>query len=334
MLQEICETPFPESTQWELIEEALNKSYPVYEGMVNFAAQADILHNDDTNMIILSLLKENKTIQDQERKGIFTTGIIARKNDITIALFFSGRNHAGENIAKLLSARCKANPPPIQMCDASSRNIPKDFEVLLAHCIIHGRRNFIDIIDSFPSECTYVIEALREVYRNDAVTIEGKMTPEARLEYHKQKSGPVMDELNKWMHEQFDKRKVEPNSALGHAIEYMLKYWPRLTLFLRVAGAPLDNNIVERALKKVILHRKNSLFYKTEFGALAGDVFMSIIQTCVFMKVNAFEYLQAIQKNYQAVKANPAAWMPWNYTFALAKSVEVAENPALEAAAG
>ena len=60
----------------------------------------------------------------------------------------------------------------------------------------------------------------------------------------------------------------------------MLKHWQKLTLFLRVPGPPLDNNICERALKMAIRHRKNSLFYKTLRGAAVGDLYMSLIHTC------------------------------------------------------
>ena len=72
---------------------------------------------------------------------------------------------------------------------------------------------------------------------------------------------------------------MEPNSGLGTAISYLLKYWDRLALFLRQAGAPLDNNVCERALKKSILHRRNSLFYMTINEARIGDLFMSLIHT-------------------------------------------------------
>jgi len=72
-----------------------------------------------------------------------------------------------------------------------------------------------------------------------------------------------MENLHAWLARQFDDRLVEPNSSLGGAISYMLRHWQKLTLFLRKPGAPLDNNLCERALKKAILHRKNALFYKT-----------------------------------------------------------------------
>ena len=67
-----------------------------------------------------------------------------------------------------------------------------------------------------------------------------------------------MEDLQKWMTEQFNGHKTEPNSGLGKAMKYMLRHWPKLTLFLRQAGAPLDNNICERALKMVVLLRKSN----------------------------------------------------------------------------
>ena len=88
-----------------------------------------------------------------------------------------------------------------------------------------------------------------------------------------------------------DSRRTEPNSRLGKAIQYMLRHWKALTLFLRTAGAPLDNNICERSLKRAILHRKNSLFYKTLNGAQVGDLYMSLIHTCELNGANPFDYL-------------------------------------------
>ena len=137
--------------------------------------------------------------------------------------------------------------------------------------------------------------------------------PEARLRFHQEHSEPVMKQLHAWFLAQFEEKRVEPNSGLGEAITYCLKHWERLTLFLRQAGAPLDSNIVERALKKCILHRKNSLFYKTENGAEVGDLYMSLIHTCELNNANPFDYLTELQKHADELAQNPAAWMPWNY---------------------
>ena len=107
----------------------------------------------------------------------------------------------------------------------------------------------------------------------------------------------------------------------------MTKRWDKLTRFLQVAGAPLDSNIVERALKSAIRHRRNSLFYKTENGARVGDLFMSLIHTAVLNKVNPFDYLVALQRNFEDVKLHPARWMPWNFRERLAEIGPVPDKP-------
>ena len=127
-----------------------------------------------------------------------------------------------------------------------------------------------------------------------------------------------MKALKCWMNEQLVDKKVEPNSSLGTALSYMLKRWSKLTLFLRKPGAPLDNNICERALKKAILHRKNALFYKTENGARVGDVFMSLIYTAELESVDPFDYLTELLKHPEELRRSPQEWMPWNYQAAVA----------------
>jgi hypothetical protein len=158
-----------------------------------------------------------------------------------------------------------------------------------------------------------VIECLKKVYRTDAQAAEQHLSPAERLRRHQQESRPVMDELHGWLQQQFAEKLVEPNSSLGKAISYMLKRWDKLTLFLRVAGAPLDNNLCEQALKMAIRHRKNSLFYKTMRGAEVGDLYMSLIHTCYLCDGDPIHYLTALQCNTAQVVAAPEGWMPWNY---------------------
>ena len=308
--------PLPASTQWEIVEQVADRIYPVYEELKRQAAQGDVIYNDDTTMKILALMQENDNSDDQdqsERKGMFTTGIMSTINDQKIALFFTGRKHAGENITDLLEQRQADRSPPIQMCDALSRNAPKEFKTLLANCLAHGRRRFVDVAWNFPEQCRYVLETLKEVYKNDKIAKKQNMTPQERLSFHQSKSGPFMEDLKIWFNEQLDQNKVEPNSGLGQAISYMLNHWEKLTLFLKVPNTPLDNNICERALKKAILHRKNALFYKTEHGAYIGDLFMSLIYTCNLDGINPFDYLRALQKHSSELFKNPRNWMPWNF---------------------
>jgi hypothetical protein len=308
--------PLPAGTQWQLIDQATRLPELTYEALLDAAAQGKLFHNDDTPMRVQSLLKEITQAEDQnpkERTGIFTSSIVSQIGEHRAALFFTGRNHAGENLDQLLKRRAAGLDKPLQMCDGLSRNEPKAFENILCNCLPHGRRNFVEVADHFPEECQKVLQSLREVFRVDAQAKERQLSDLDRLALHQRESGPVMEELHSWMTRQLEQKQVEPNSGLGKAINYMLKHWQALTRFLKVAGAPIDNNICERALKMAILHRKNSLSYKTVRGARVGDVFMSLIHTCVLNGINPFDYLMALTKHEDQVRQDPSRWLPWNY---------------------
>jgi transposase len=176
----------------------------------------------------------------------------------------------------------------------------------------------VEVVANFPAECQYVLEMLGQVYGFEAHTVERGLTPAERLAFHQQHSGPIMEALHVWLETQLAEKKTEPNSGLGKAISYLLRHWRGLTLFLRKAAAPLDNNRVERALKRAILHRKNSLFYKTLNGAQVGDLFMSLIHTCELCGANPFDYLTELQKHAGELAQKPAQWMPWTYRETLA----------------
>ena len=280
-----------------------------------------MIHNDDTTMRVQTMPRQEELpAGDKARTGVFTTGLISLVDNHTIASFVTGPQHVGENIDPLLSRRLANLTPPIQMCDALSRNPAKVFQSILSNCLTHARRQFVDIAPNFPKECEHVLESLGEVYKHDAQAKELNLSPEARLLFHQQHSQKIMEQLRQWMSQQVDQKLVEPNCGLGQAIHYMLKHWQPLTLLLRQAGAPLDNNVCERALKMAILHRKNSLSYKTLNGARLGDMFMSLIHTCRHSAVNPFDYLTQLQRHAKEVIKNPLQWLPWNYTQALPQS--------------
>jgi transposase len=313
--------PLPASTQWDIVQAVALDLAPAFAELIRQAAQGDVLHNDDTTVKILELMGgrarqaalAGAAVDADGRSGLYTSGVVALRDGHLVALFFSGRRHAGENLAKVLAHRAEELLPPIQMCDALSRNLPGELQTILANCLAHARRRFVDVHDRFPEPCRHLLEALAVVYRNDAVARERGLLPEARLHFHQEASGPTMQGLHDWLTEQLEEKRVEPNSALGDAIGYMLRHWEPLTLFLRQAGAPLDNNMCERALKKAILHRKNALFYKTENGASVGDLVMSLIYTCQLNLANPFDYLTQLQQHADALATSPQLWMPWNY---------------------
>jgi transposase len=325
-LQKNLGIPLAVSTIWDKTKEAAKPAAPALEALRQLAAQGEIIHNDDTGMKILEAIKEiNQEAENTEEKirtGIFTTGIISIWQGRKIALYITGRQHAGENFADLLDQRQAERAPPIQMCDAKSGNTPTDAAVIVSYCNTHARRKFVDVAEDFPDQCLHVItEVFGKIYKFDALAKQQQLSPIERLTFHQQNSSPVMDGFHTWLNDQFEQKLAEPNSNLGKAINYVLKHWKPLTRFLHVPGVPLDNNICERALKMAILHRKNSLFYKTNQGAQVGDMFMSLIQTCKLAGVNPFDYLTQLQIHADKVRRDPYQWLPWNYRNSLGQPV-------------
>jgi hypothetical protein len=304
--------PLPASTQWEVVEPAAKSLAPVFTELIRQAAQGEVLHNDDTTAKILALMgergvKERKSDDemDPDRTSLFTSGIVSVEGARQIALFFTGRKHAGENLADVLKYRAEELAPPIQMSDGLSANTAGDMETFPAGCNAHARRRYIDVAENFPKEVRFVLEKLKEVYAYDDHAKKQKLSAVERLTYHQQHSGPIMKELEEWLKDQIEGHKVEPNSSLGEAITYMRKHWSKLTLFLRREAAPLDNNLCERILKKAILHRKNAMFFKTKNGAWVGDLFMTLIHTSELAKINVYDYLVALLKNQREITNAP-----------------------------
>jgi transposase len=261
-LQADLQIPLPASTQWEIVADLARTLRPVLAALMQQAANGEVVHNDDTSMTVLALQRPDAPRGDPddvspERTGVFTSGIVSTRDGHRIALFVTGRRHAGENLARILAERTADLGPPIQMCDALARNAPKPLVVILGHCLAHARRHVVDVVPSFPAECRRILEALGTVYHHDAETRAQGLSPQARLAYHQAHSGPVLEELHTWLRTQLDEHLVEPNSRLGQAIRYLITHWRPLTLFLRQPGAPLDNSLCERALKKAILHRNH-----------------------------------------------------------------------------
>jgi hypothetical protein len=322
--QAMLGVPVPDATQWDQIEKVGDCAYVVFAQMEQVAAQGELLFHDDTAARILSLMKENSDrlaaaqaqgmATPKERTGMHTTAMVVQVGTHTAILYYSSRRHAGENLQGLLDKREAGLEKPLAMSDALSSNaVADDAAVIRCHCLAHGRRKFSDLAEVFPHECQVVLTVLSQVFDHDEQARTEQLSPAARLAYHQAQSQPLLDGLKRWLDQQIDEHLVEPNSALGKAIGYMQNHWNTLTRFVSVPGAPLDNNLAERALKLFIRQRKNSLFYKSTHSAYIASMLTSLIATCLYAGVNAVEYLVALQEHRGEVFADPAAWLPWAY---------------------
>jgi transposase len=322
--QAMLGVPVPDATQWDEIERVGDCAYKVFEQMEREAAQGELIFQDDTAARIVSLVKENREFFAQahaqglstpkERTGMHTTALVVKVGEHTAILYYSSRQHAGENLQGLLDKRAAGLDKPLVMSDALASNAVADESLLIrCHCLAHGRRKFSDLEEVFPHECQVVLEVIRQVFDHDEQARQDQLSPQARLAYHQAQSQPLMDDLKHWLDTQIDDHLVEPNSSLGKAVGYMRTHWQTLTRFLSVKGAPIDNNLAERVLKLFIRQRKNSLFYKSPHSAYIASVLTSLIATCLYAGVNAVEYLVALQEHRHEVFLDPAAWLPWVY---------------------
>jgi transposase len=310
-----------QGTLWDRVLEVAEAVRPVAEHLSELASRADLIHCDDTPVRILSLIAENKKRKEDgggkrtkgERVAMQTSAILALTHGHWIVLYASGRDHAGDNVGKLLEGRPKELGPPVQMADALAANFSHGMKVERANCLAHARRNFVEVESSFPDECAHVLDRIAEVYRVEAETKAKAMSAAERLAHHQLHSAPVLDELRVWIRERLELKLVEPSSSLGDALAYMLDHFGDLVKFTSVIGAPIDNTPAERVLKLVVLSRKNSLFFKNENGAKIGDRLSGLVETCRLAGVAAYDYLLALTRNADAVRAAPSEWLPWTY---------------------
>lgn len=312
-IQTIFGNPISDTEIWGMTRDVANLAEPVFTELCRLAANAECIHNDDTTAKILDLMKDDAKRQS-ERKGIYTTALLAKTDDKQIALFFTGKQHAGENLNDILDDRNEGMPIPIQSCDALSRNLPKDHQTLVSYCNAHVRRKFYEIAPFWPKQCLTVVSGFDLVFLNDKIAKERNLNPQLRLEWHQEKSAPIMTQIREYCKELIDTKQVEPNSSFGKAIRYFEKYWEGFTLFLRLPGVPISNNEDERLMKRAVLNRKNAYFFKNETGSKIADILMSLIETCVLNSANPYNYLLALQKNKNRVSHEPRLWLPWNYT--------------------
>lgn len=322
-LQNYLGIPLPASTQWDLMVAFRPMLEALYRAFSQDAANGVALCFDDTSVKIMSEIKAAKLAQkgDRSQHTCYTTGIVSLHEDHRTYLYITDNRTAGKCITDIMALRDAKLDLPIMMCDALSANIPQGISedlYILCFCLVHARRQFYELPNGYDDVADKVIGLIGTIYDHEAHT-KG-YSSEKRLAYHQEKSTPVMAELKAYLEEQA--LEFEPNSVAGKAIDYILNRWTELSQFLRYPHAPLDTNIVERALKLVIQVRKSALFYKSLSSAAFASYVQSALYSAAQNEINPCEYMSALIENEQAVIQNPTDWLPWHYKKTLKQSLE------------
>jgi len=329
-LQQLFGMPVSASTVFDQCEQLANAIRPLFACLLALAGTAGLYFIDDTTHRILTQgpvsKPDRRTGKPKVRSGVYTSGMIAvLAGGQRCLLYQTNVGHAGEWLDEILSGRPATAPPPLIMSDALNHNRPSVVpEYQQALCNAHARRELVDVAHLFPDQVTDVLEQYARIWRHEHQCQEQGLSPAQRLAYHQQHSLPVMEQLRDGFQRQLDSGDMEANGGLGQAIGYFLRHYAGLTAYCRFEGAPLDNNAMEQALKLVIRGRKNALFFKTPAGAAIADVITSVIATAHQAGINAFDYLIALQRHADTVKAQPERWLPWNYQTAIQEQKQAA----------
>ena len=323
------------STIFDQCECVANDSMPVFYELKRQAADAELFLLDDTHNRILEQQPEWRDKPNgkgqQLRTGVYSSGLIATRADgHEIILFETSLGHAGEHLDSILQNRQTDLPAPKIMSDALGSNTVTKTAVIVCYCNAHARRQFYDLETLYPEEIGWVLDTYGKIWEHEALVKDKQMGDEKRLAYHQEHSLPMMISIREWAYKKMESESFEEYSALGKAIKYFLKIYDGLIMFCMVLGAPIDNNRMEEKLKIVIRGRKTSHFYKTVNGAGVANVIISLIATADQAGENSYDYLVALQKNRDKVKANPKNWLPWNYQKTLAEANAIKHLPAME----
>jgi len=311
-----------DATSWDLFELAANKVKPFYNNMMHYAKEnMKTVSIDDTSNLIIMLQRDiaaqikNASPEDTIRTGIHTTCSVVDTDEGALTFFNSGLHHAGEILAKTIE-KTTNEEKIVVMADALSANfskIEKD-AVDIAKCNSHSFRRFKENSDLF-IELIPLIEKYATVFKNEKHCKNSDITGEARLQYHRNNSLPVMESIKKYIEGEFENKNVEPNSKLGKDVfKYFLNHYEELIAFCRIKNAPLENNTCERMIKCIVKHRKNSLFFRTQVGANVGDILGSILITAKQHGLNAPYYLEMLLTHSEKWRKDFKSFLPWNFT--------------------
>lgn len=317
-LQSMYQIPLAANTMWQQCDEVWQDGAKhVYSELLRLLGECHYLNMDDTGVKILQAIEKNKSLAEKDRKACHSTTINGDTvGGHKIEVYISAQDYAGNNIKPVVenSKNLKAGHHLNIMGDGSSMNIPNvdptlSAQIHIVNCLEHGRRKFFDIKDDYIEECAYFLKEIKAIFDYEQ-QFKGK-TPKKRLRLRKQFSTQHIGNIYREIDRLLSKKEVEPNSSLGKAMKYWINKKKGLTAFLRMKDVEISNNRAERALKTLILQRKNSLFFKTMNSAEILSGLSSIVQTCKINGVNGFAYLNWLQENSRECIANPKYYLPW-----------------------
>lgn len=189
-----------------------------------------------------------------------------------------------------------------------------DPNVLPSYCNAHARRRF-EQVKKLAKKNGLAHEAIRyykKLYRVERYAKNNNMTAEQRYQYRQEHAKPIMDEFYSWLKKH--QALVLPESSLGKAFAYAIKYEAGLCRYLEDGRLEIDNNHTEREIKPIVIARKNFMFAYSVAGAHAICMHMSLIRSAIANGLDPYQYYHALLKKIPHCQevADYEALLPWN----------------------
>jgi transposase len=261
-------------TLWDQLFALSSHLEPAYEALHEHVLSHPVVGADETTWRLMG----QKAVTNTKRWQVWA---LSAPDAVVYQLHPSRSADAAEQLFQDFSG--------IAMCDGYSAYqalAKRRHDFKLAHCWAHARRKFVEIEESFPKQAEQALELIRDLYRIEH-GLQDK-PPDERLSIRQQRAGPVVQQIHRWALEQ----RALPQSPLGKAIGYLGKHWDGLRVFLSDPDVPLDNNQTERAMRSVVLGRKNHFGSRSERGTKVAAMMYSLVETAKINRVDPELYLK------------------------------------------
>jgi len=275
----------------------------VYWELVKQVMRAHVLGTDDTGLRV-----PDKDHENGIRKGYMWAYV----GDQRIVVFDYTPTRKSEGPANFLVKR-----KGIVQCDAYSgyKRIAREHpEVIWAGCLAHARRKFVEALDAGDLRAAIAIAMLKSLYKVEAEATAAGLDHEQRLEQRQTVGKMHMAKLGNWLNDM--RLREPPKTPLGRAITYAINQWASFQVYLTDGRVPIDNNSVERQIRRIAVGRKNYLFAGSDEGARRAAILYSVLGTCSLAGADPFAYmrdtLERISGDWQYSRVGeltPAAWV-------------------------
>jgi transposase len=292
----------PYSTIADWISGTCKLISPLYEALKAEVLQSNYLHADETTIKVLDSNKKGTT-----HRGYFW---VYNNSPGRLVLFDYQEGRDAEAPNELL-----AGFKGYLQTDGYTvyEGYDKKEGVTLLHCMAHARRKFFDAQKNDAARSQYVLEQMQQLYAIERDCKEKNLSVEQKQAVRQQKATPILEQLGKWMKEQY--MQVLPKSLIGQALAYSISRWDKLSIYTTDGMLCIDNNPVENSIRPVAIGRKNYLFCGSHEAAKRTAMLYSLLGTCKMHGVNPFIWLKEVLTILPSYPINKIKeLLPHNYT--------------------